>query len=117
MSIQQQLEQKLTERLKPIYLEVVNESQQHNVPQGSESHFKITVVAHAFNDQTPVAQHRLVYRLLAEELQAGIHALALHTYTAAAWSQLALKSAPQSPRCRGGKASENTANGNDADGF
>ena len=104
MSIQQQLEHKLTDRFKPIYLEIINESQQHNVPPDSESHFKITVVSHDFKGCTPVAQHRLVYQLLANEMKGGIHAIALHTYTETAWHQLTVKKAPDSPRCRGGKS-------------
>ena len=105
MNIQHRLEQKLTQRLDATHVEVVNESQRHNVPPGSESHFKITVVASDFEGQDLLAQHRLIYSLLDAEIQAGIHALALHTYTEAAWNKVNQMS-PDSPRCLGTKTRE-----------
>ncbi|MEC7216897.1 MAG: BolA/IbaG family iron-sulfur metabolism protein, partial [SAR324 cluster bacterium] len=44
MRIQQSIENKLQSQLKPEFLRVENESHQHNVPSGSESHFKVTIV-------------------------------------------------------------------------
>ena len=54
---------KLTERFKPEHLEVnsrknlaiplrqvINESYMHNVPKGSETHFKVVVVSPEFNE-------------------------------------------------------------------
>jgi BolA protein len=32
---------KIEENLKPLYFECVNESYKHNVPKGSETHFKV----------------------------------------------------------------------------
>lgn len=102
MSIQQAIETKLAKGLKPRHLEVINESHQHNVPKGSESHFKVVLVSDAFEGQSTVAQHRMVYSLLSDELQGEVHALALHTYTPSTWNA----ASPQSPRCLGGKAGE-----------
>lgn len=34
---------KLSEFFKPVYIDVVNESYKHNVPEGSESHFKVSL--------------------------------------------------------------------------
>ena len=106
MSIQSRIEEKLGEGLAPLHLEVINESDQHNVPPGSESHFKVVVVSDAFEGKRLVAQHRLVYGLLGEELESQVHALALHTYTEAAWRERNA-AAPGSPQCLGGKAKEN----------
>lgn len=103
MNLKQQIEEKLAARFNPGHLEVINESNQHNVPDGSESHFKVVVVSDAFDGKSLVTQHRMVYQLLSSELEDRIHALALHTYTPAAWQQA---SAPASPECLGGKASE-----------
>ena len=105
MSVQETVERKLAEGLAPVHLEVVNESSQHNVPPGSESHFKVTVVSGAFDGKSLVAQHRAVYALLSDEMAGGIHALALHTYTESAWRALS-DGVPDSPRCRGGKTRE-----------
>ncbi|MGI9333439.1 MAG: BolA family protein [Gammaproteobacteria bacterium] len=105
MKIQSAMEQKLERGLDVRHLEVVNESSQHNVPPGSESHFKVVVVSPQFDGQSLVQRHRLVYDLLAEEMSGGVHALALHTYTEADW-QRQNTNAPDSPKCRGGKARE-----------
>ncbi|MEC9252302.1 MAG: BolA family transcriptional regulator, partial [Pseudomonadota bacterium] len=37
MNVQQQIESKLSS-LEPLHLEVINESDNHNVPDGSQSH-------------------------------------------------------------------------------
>jgi BolA family transcriptional regulator, general stress-responsive regulator len=106
MSISESIVSKLAAGLDPSHLEVVNESHRHNVPPGSESHFKVVVVSEAFRDLSPVACHRAVYRLLGEELGGPVHALALHTYAPEDWA--ALGAAPDSPLCRGGAARERT---------
>ena len=105
MSMQNIIEHKLVEALAPLHLEVVNESSNHNVPPGSESHFKVVLVSDAFENKPMVARHRLVYQLLSEELAGPVHALALHTYTISQWRDLSA-GAPASPLCRGGKTLE-----------
>jgi BolA protein len=47
--IQQAITEALTTSLKPVHLEVINESYMHNVPKGSESHFKVLVVSKEFD--------------------------------------------------------------------
>jgi len=105
MNVQQRIESKLAGALSPLHLEVVNESGNHNVPAGSESHFKVVLVSEAFEGRPQLARHRMVYGTLNEELAGPVHALALHTYTPAQWRELAA-GAPESPRCRGGMALE-----------
>jgi BolA protein len=101
MSTQAIIEQKLAEGLEPLHLEVVNERSQHNVPPGSESHFKVVVVSDAFQAKSPVQRHRLVYGLLEQEMKGAVHALAVHAYTRDDW-EAAHGAAPLSPPCRGG---------------
>ncbi len=101
MRIQNVIESKLKQDLQPVYLEVINESGNHNVPPGSESHFKVVIVSDAFMDKMPVARHRMINRILAEELQNSIHALALHTYTPTEWDEVS-SHVPASPPCQGG---------------
>lgn len=101
MSIQSEIEAKITDSLSPAYLEVLNESNQHNVPPGSESHFKVTVVSKEFDDKTLVARHRIINQLLASELAGQIHALSMHTFTPAEWEERN-QQAPNSPPCLGG---------------
>ena len=107
MKIQGILEQKLDQGLDPTHLEVINESQAHNVPKGSESHFKVIVVSNDFVGKSLVQRHRRVYELVAEEMERDVHAMALHTYTEADWMAVAEHS-PDSPDCLGGKAREAT---------
>ena len=101
MVVQQEVEKKLTEKFQPHHLQVINESHQHNVPSGSESHFKVILVTDAFNELRQVGRHQLVYAELAEQMAGEIHALALHTYTNDEWQQRQ-KTAPDSPECLGG---------------
>lgn len=93
---------KLDEAFSPIYLEVINESALHNVPDGSESHFKVIIVSQSFKGQSPVKRHQSVYEVLAAELQTGVHALALHTYLLIEWEKQ--KTVPKSPNCMGGSS-------------
>ena len=104
MQVRENIERKLADGLDLLHLDVVNESDQHNVPPGSESHFKVVLVARNFENASLVQRHRLVYRLLAEEMAGGVHALALHTYTEAQWQELS--ASPCSPLCRGGSKAE-----------
>jgi BolA protein len=101
MTVQASIETKLAEQLQPLHLQVENESHRHNVPPGSESHFKVVVVSDAFEGRTLVARHRMINEILADELQNRIHALALHTYTRQDW-QDKNGTAPMSPPCLGG---------------
>jgi len=105
MNVQQSIESKLGDALSPSHLEVVNESGQHNVPKGSESHFKVVLVSEAFEGRPMLARHRMVYGALSEELEGPVHALALHTFTPDQWQALET-GAPDSPACRGGKVLE-----------
>ena len=84
----------------PQTLLVENESFRHNVPEGSETHFKVTLVSEAFSGQRSVKRHQSVYAVLKEWLAGPVHALALHTYTPDEWDHVA--AVPTSPDCRGG---------------
>lgn len=101
MLIQQQIETILTEQFEPSHLEVVNESHMHNVPQNSETHFKVTIVSDAFDGKRLIARHRLINNALREILAGPVHALALHTYVELEWSKKG-NIAPDSPDCLGG---------------
>ncbi len=100
-TVKRTIEAKLAAELDPQHLEVINESDNHNVPRGSESHFKVVVVAAEFEGQRLLARHRRINGVLAAELAGSIHALALHTYTEAEWRDR-FGEAPMSPPCLGG---------------
>ncbi len=101
MSMKEHISRKLQSAIKLSYLEVINESHLHNVPPGSESHFKVILVSNDFTGKMPVKRHQMVYGILAEELRQDIHALALHTYTDNEW-HARQKEAPATPDCAGG---------------
>lgn len=98
---QARIETKLAAAFDPGHLQVVNESGNHNVPEGSETHFKVVIVSERFGGERLLARHRAVNAALAEELAGGVHALAMHTYTPAEWRKR-FGNAPMSPPCMGG---------------
>jgi len=98
-----EIEKKLIESFSPMHLQVIDESHTHNVPQGSESHFKVTLVTEQFNGKMLIARHRQVNAVLKQELDNGVHALALHTMTPEEWFAKG-GIAPDSPPCLGGSA-------------
>lgn len=98
--LQSSITAKLTATFKPTHLEVINESKNHNVPKGSETHFKVIVVADSFADQSLLNRHRAVNSALADELKAGVHALSIIAKTPQQWEQSTVVDA--SPACMGG---------------
>ena len=101
MQIQRQIEQKLRAQFAPLHLEVNNESHMHDVPEGSESHFRVVLVAQQFEGKPLIQRHRAVNAVLDQELKGQIHALALHTMTPEEWFAKGGE-APESPPCLGG---------------
>jgi BolA protein len=101
MSVLDTIETKLDRELVLQHLEVLNESASHIVPAGSESNFKVILVAEAFEAVRLLQRHRQINKILAEELAGPVHALAIHAYTLAEW-QARHGDAPLSPPCLGG---------------
>lgn len=104
MTVQATIQLKLETDLNPVVLVVDNESHLHGGP-ATESHFKLTVVADHFEDLVAVKRHQLVYKLLADELSNGVHALALHLYSPEEWQQRQ-QSVPDSPNCHSGSKAD-----------
>ena len=104
MTTQDTIEQKLQTALMPSHLDVINESHMHSGP-ATESHFKVTLVSEALDGLSAVKRHQQVYGILADELQGGVHALALHLHTPQEWADKQAR-VPDSPHCRGGSQSE-----------
>ena len=89
MSIQETMEKKLSEAFSPERLVVINESHlhagHHHVDGGheavfdgsGETHFRIRIVSPAFAGKNRIERHRAVNDLLADEMKAGLHALAI----------------------------------------
>ncbi|VEN39223.1 unnamed protein product [Callosobruchus maculatus] len=99
--VEQSIRKKLTEHLGVSHLEVINESYMHNVPKGSETHFKVVVVSDKFDNTPLLKRHRMVNEILKEELQSGVHALSIEAKTTSQWKE-SDKIIDPSPKCRGG---------------
>ncbi|MEM7077429.1 MAG: BolA/IbaG family iron-sulfur metabolism protein [Pseudomonadota bacterium] len=105
MNRAERIENTLAQSMELAHLEILDESGNHHVPDGAQSHYKVVAVADEFDGQTRIARHRRINTLLQGEFAAGMHALALHAYTPAEW-QARFGSAPLSPPCAGGSARE-----------
>jgi BolA protein len=101
MTTKQTIEQKLQQQFTPLHLEVIDESRNHNVPEGTESHFKVVLVSDVFEGEKLLKRHRRINSVLSEELSGGVHALALHTLTPEEWFNQG-GTVRQSPECLGG---------------
>ena len=95
------LQQALDTRFNPTHLEVIDESHQHNVPEGAESHFKVIIVSDAFAGEMLIKRHRAVNQTLGFAFEQGMHALSIHTYTPEEW-QVKQGQIAASPPCLGG---------------
>ena len=77
------METLLKQELEPTRLEIDNFSASHAGHAGAgadgESHFSITLETPLFAGLSRAEQHRWIYRILAHELQSGLHALVLRT--------------------------------------
>ena len=92
--------EKLSTSFQPLHLDVLNESNNHNVPKGSETHFKVVIVSDSFDKLPLIKRHRSVNQVLQEELSSGVHALSITAKTPQEWGKN--PKAFQSPPCRGG---------------
>jgi BolA protein len=81
------IDSKLRVTFQPVRLAIEDESSKHHGHagwrEGGETHFRVEIVSQAFEGKTRVARQRLVYAALKDELDAGLHALAMETLTPA----------------------------------
>ncbi|XP_032793208.2 bolA-like protein DDB_G0274169 [Daphnia magna] len=92
---------KLVRQFSPVHLDIINESYMHNVPKGSETHFKVVVVSDKFENTSLLQRHRLVNEILQNELKNGVHALSIVAKTPSQWEDSS-KVTEKSPACKGG---------------
>ena len=101
MERQKKIQSMVSATINVAYLDLINESHMHSVPENSETHFKLTLVSSDFDNMSKVARHQKVYGAVSELMQEGLHALALHTYSPEEW-ELSKQQTPDSPGCKGG---------------
>lgn len=79
------IDNKLRAAFAPVRLAVEDESSQHHGHagwrEGGETHFRVEIVSAAFEGKNRVTRQRLVYAALKDELDAGLHALAMTALT------------------------------------
>ncbi len=80
-SYAQRIEKKIRDGLNPEAFELIDDSNKHAGHSGAhpsgETHFTLKITAMAFNGMSRLDQQRLVFGLLADEMQERVHALVL----------------------------------------
>ena len=81
MDTRERIARRLEEALQPETLDVIDESHlhkgHHGARPGGETHYRVRVTASAFEGKSRIEMHRMINALLADELAAGVHALAI----------------------------------------
>jgi BolA protein len=75
-----EIRQRLEAAFTPEALEVDDESHQHIGHEGAKDgrgHFRVMIVAEAFDGLSAIARHRAVYNAMGELMQTDIHALSI----------------------------------------
>jgi len=98
--IEKIIRDKILQSFNPFYYDVINESYKHNVSKDSESHFKIIIISEQFENMNLIQRHRLVNKLLQNELTYSIHALSIQTKTIKEWEKNS--NIQSTPNCLGG---------------
>ena len=97
--MEEKIRQKLIAAFSPIFMELENESHQHSVPKGSETHFRLVLVSEKFSSLNRIARARLVNDLMKEEFASGLHAFTQKLLAPNEWTGSVEF---QSPPCVGG---------------
>ena len=74
----EQIRQRLAVALAPAELEITDEGYRHIGHAGEgKGHFHVRIVSTAFAGQLPLQRHRMVYAVLGDFMDNGIHALSI----------------------------------------
>lgn len=92
----------IEQAFEPEYFELENESHMHSVPPGSETHFRLLVVADIFDGKSRIDRSRLVNEMIKPYMTRGLHALSQRTFTPPEWEKIKDTFEMVSPECRGG---------------
>jgi BolA protein len=78
------IREKLTAALSPEQLDIIDESHLHAGHPGARGgggHFNVTIVSKAFEGESLLARHRMVYDALGDAMKNEIHALSIKANT------------------------------------
>lgn len=85
MRVAETIEKKLRDAFAPERLDIEDESHLHaghaGAREGGQSHFKLDIVADAFAGKSRLERQRMIYAVLAEELEGPVHALSMSART------------------------------------
>jgi len=101
MSMQEQIEAKLSAAFAPTRMRIDNDSHQHS-GAASNSHFRVILVAEQFEGMSPVARQRAVFSCLRGELAGSVHALQMKCMTPAEYADAQGQVSLEVPPCGGG---------------
>ena len=86
MNVKESMTQKLQAAFSPSHLVVIDESENHRGHggwrEGGETHFRIQIIAPAFQGMNRLAIHRAINACVEAELKSGVHALAIEARAA-----------------------------------
>jgi len=92
----EKIEQRLSDNIECVHLEVIDESSNHGGYNGSVSHLKIIIVSDKFIDQSLINRHKLVYKAMGDFVE-KIHAISIVSKTSNQWEES--NEYPNSPEC------------------
>lgn len=86
------IEEKLKLNLSPSKIDIEDQSHKHighsGWKEGQATHFDVLIVSNKFVNQSRIQRHRCIYKILEEEMNSGIHALAISAFTEDEYSKL-----------------------------
>ncbi len=84
MTLEETIDKKIKDNLKPSFFKILNFSDQHkNHYEGDNkdtSHIKIIVVSEFFSGHSRIERERIVHKILKKEISTEIHSLRLKLY-------------------------------------
>ncbi len=85
MTIAAQIQQILTESMKPLEIQVVDQSHLHAGHAGArpegETHFLVRIVSEVFRGKSRIERHRMINACLADLLHNRVHALSIKAFS------------------------------------
>ncbi len=78
-----EISRRLKAAFSPETLGVEDESHLHEGHEGAKDgrgHFRVLIIAEAFDGKTMIERHRMIYRVLDEMMRLDIHALAIDAW-------------------------------------
>lgn len=73
------IKERITTKLQPVQLDIVDESHMHagHSGHGGAGHFAVTITAEAFNGKSLIERHRMIYLAVDDLMKTEIHALSI----------------------------------------